>query len=93
MIKCLKTAMLCTILMPGAATVAYAADPTPPQTQTQTPPQVATGAGIPYPSTQKPGPQAGGSPWVPSEQYQSAGSGETEQGSYYSKKGFGPKTH
>ena len=88
MIKCLKTAMLCAMLMPGAATLAYAADPTPPQTQTQTPPQVATGAGIPYPV-----PQAGGSPWVPSEQYQSAGSGETEQGSYYSKKGFGPKTH
>jgi hypothetical protein len=93
MIECLKTVMLCAILMAGAATAAYAADPTPPQTQTQTPPQVATDAGIPYPSTQKPGPQTGGSPWVPSEQYQSAGSGETEQGSYYSKKGFGPKTH
>jgi hypothetical protein len=93
MIKCLKTAMLCTILMPGAATVAYAADPTPPQTQTQTPPQVATGNGIPYPSTQMPAPQAGPSTGIPSEQYHSAGNSETEQGSYYSKKGFGPKTH
>jgi hypothetical protein len=93
MIKCLKTAMLCAILVAGVATAAYAADPMPPQTQTQTPPQVATGTRIPYPSTQMPGPQAGPSTWIPSEQYQSAGSGETEQGSYYSKKGFGPKTH
>ena len=93
MIKRLKTAMLCAILVAGAATAAYAADPTPPQTQTQTPPQVATDAGIPYSSTRTPGPQAGGSTWIPSEQYQSAGSGETERGSFYSKKGFGPKTH
>jgi hypothetical protein len=77
----------------GATIAVYAEDPTPPQTQTQTPPQVATGNGIPYPSTQMPASQAGPSTGTPSEQYQSAGSGETEQGSYYSKKGFGPKTH
>ena len=92
MIKCLNTVMLCAILVAGAAIAAYAADPTPPQTQTQTP-QVATGNGIPHPSTQMPVPQTGPSTGIPSEQYQSAGSGETEQGSYYSKKGFGPKTH
>ena len=93
MIKCLNTVMLCAILVAGAAIAVYAADPTPPQTQTQTPPQVATGNGIPYPSTQMPAPQTGPSTGIPSEQYQSAGSGETEQGSFYSKKGFGPKTH
>jgi hypothetical protein len=91
MIKCLKAAMLCTILVAAVATAASAADPTPPQTQTS--PQVATDTGIPYSSTQMPGPKAGGSTWIPSEQYQSAGSGETERGSFYSKKGFGPKTH
>jgi hypothetical protein len=91
MIKCLKAAMSCTILVAGAAIAAYAADPTP--RQTQTPPQVATDTGIPSSSTRMSGPQAGGSTWIPSEQYQSGGFGETEQGSYYSKKGFGPKTH
>lgn len=93
MINSLNTVMLCAILVAGAAITGYAADPTPPQTQTQAPPQVATGNGVPYPSTQTPAPQAGPSTWTPSEQYQSAGFGETEQGSYYSKKGFGPKTH
>jgi hypothetical protein len=91
MIKCLKVAMSCSILLAAAGIAAYAADPTP--RQTQTPPQVARDTGIPYSSTPTPGPQAGGSTWIPSEQYQSAGSGETEQGSFYSKKGFGPKTH
>ena len=93
MIKCIKAAMLCAILVADAAIAAYAADPAPPQTQTQTPPQVATGNGISHPSTHMPAPQAGPSTGIPSEEYQSAGSGETEQGSYYSKKGFGPKTH
>jgi hypothetical protein len=37
MIKCLNTVMLCAILVAGAAIAVYAADPTPPQTQTQTP--------------------------------------------------------
>jgi hypothetical protein len=91
MIKCLKAAMSCTILVAGAAIAAYAADPTP--RQPQTPPQVATDTNSPSSSTRTPGPQAGGSTWIPSEQYQSAGFGETEQGSFYSKKGFGPKTH
>ena len=91
MIKCLKAAILCAILVASAAIAAYAADPTP--RQTQTPQQVAKDTGIPSSSTQTPGPEAGASTWIPSEQYQSAGSGETEQGSYYSKKGFGPKTH
>ena len=91
MIKCLKAAMLCAILVAGAANAAYAADPTPPHTQT--PPQVATDTGIPYSSTRTPVPQAGGNTGIPSEQYRSAGSGETEEGSFYSKKGFGPKTH
>src|ERR1700720_195180 len=79
MIKCLKVAMSCSILLAAAGIAAYAADPTP--RQTQTPPQVARDTGIPYSSTPTPGPQAGGSTWIPSEQYQSAGSGETEQGS------------
>ena len=39
MIKCLKAAMLCAILVTAAPIAAYAADPTP--RQTQTPPQVA----------------------------------------------------
>ena len=91
MIKCLNTAMLCAILVAGAANAAYAADPTPPQTQT--PPQVATDTSIPYSSTRTPVPQAGGNTGIPSEQYRSAGFGETEAGSFYSKKGFGPKTH
>ena len=90
MIKCLKVAMSCSILLAAAGIAAYAADPTP--RQTQTPPQVARDTGIPYSSTPTPGPQAGGSTWIPSEQYQSAGSGETEQGSFYSKKGFGPNS-
>ena len=79
MIKCLKVAMSCSILLAAAGIAAYAADPTP--RQTQTPPQVARDTGIPYSSTPTPGPQAGGSTWIPSEQYQSAGFGETEQGS------------
>ena len=91
MIKCLKAAMLCVILVTAAAIAAYAADPTP--RQTQTPPQVAKDTGIPYPSTQMSGPKAGGIARMPSEQDRSAGFGETELGSFYSKKGFGPKTH
>jgi len=62
MIKCLNTAMLCAILVAGATIAVYAADPTPPQTQTQTPPQVATGNGIPYPSTQMPASRSGPRP-------------------------------
>ena len=91
MIKCPKVAMSCAILVAGAAIAAYAADPTP--RQTQTPPQIATDTGSSSSSTRTPGPQAGGSTWIPSEQYRSAGFGETEQGNFYSKKGFGPKTH
>ena len=90
MIKCLKVAMSCSILLAAAGIAAYGAEPTPPQTQT--PPQVATDPGVPYSATRMPGPKAGSSTWIPSEQYQSAGFGRTEGGSFYSKKGFGPPT-
>ena len=90
MIKCFKPAMLSAILVAAAPVAAYAADPTPPQTQTR--PQLATYPGSAYSSTQMPGPKGGGSTWIPSSQSQSAGFGRTEEGRFYTKKGFGPQT-
>ncbi|HEY2540062.1 MAG TPA: hypothetical protein VGI28_11330 [Stellaceae bacterium] len=86
MIKCFKAAMLSAIPVVAAAIAAYAADATPPQAQTR--PQLAAYPGSAYSLTQMPGPQDGGSIWIPSKP--SAGFGRTEEGSFYSKKAFGP---
>ena len=88
MTKYFKAALLSAIPVASAAIAAYAADPTPPQTQTR--PQVATDPGSAYSSTQMPGPKGGGSIWIPSKP--SAGFGRTEEGEFYAKKGFGPPT-
>jgi hypothetical protein len=89
--KSFKTALLYAIPVAAVAFAANAADPTPVQTQTR--PQVAADPGLPYSSsTQLRGPKGGGSTWLPSGQYQSAGFGRTEEGGFYTKKGFGPQT-
>ncbi len=89
MSKSFKTALLYAIPVAAVAFAANAADPTLAQTQTR--PQVAADPGLPYSSTQLPGPKGGGSTWIPSGQYQSAGFGRTEEGEFYAKKGFGPQ--
>jgi hypothetical protein len=86
MIKCFKPAMLSAILVAAAPVAAYAADPTPAQTQTR--PQFATYPGSAYSSRQIPGPEGGGSIWISSKP--SAGFGRTEEGKFYEKTGFGP---
>ena len=85
MIKYFKAALLSSIPVAAVAFTAYAADPTPPQTQTR--PQVAADPGSAYSSTQ-PRPNGGGSIWIPSKP--SAGFGRTEDGKFYAKKSFGP---
>jgi hypothetical protein len=90
MSKSFKTALLYAIPVAAVAFAANAASPTPAQTQTR--PQVAADPGLPYSSTQLPGPKGGGSAWIPSGQYQSAGFGRTGEGEFYAKKGFGPQT-
>ena len=90
MMKSFKTALLYAIPLAVVSFAANAADPTPAQTQTR--PQLAADPGLPYSSTQLPGPKGGGSAWIPSGQYQSAGLGRTEEGQFYAKKGFGPQT-
>ena len=92
MIKSFKTALLYAIPVAAVAFAANATEPTLAQTQTR--PQVAADPdpGLPYASTQLPGPNGGGSTWIPSGQYQSAGFGRTEEGEFYTKKGFGPQT-
>ena len=88
MIKYFKTALLYAIPVAAGAIAAYAADPTPPQTQTR--PQIATDPGSAYSSTRMPSAKGGGSIWIPSKP--SAGFGRTEEGEFYAKKGFGPPT-
>jgi hypothetical protein len=58
MIKYFQAAMLSTTLVAAATIAAYAAEPTPPQTQTR--PQLATYPGSAYSLTQLPGPNVGG---------------------------------
>jgi len=84
MIKCVKAAMLSAILV-AAPVAAYAADLTPPQTQT--PPQLATYPGSANSSTQMPDPIQS---THPIQSKPSAGFGRTEEGNFYAKKGFGP---
>jgi hypothetical protein len=82
MIKCVKAAMLSVILVVAAPVAAYAADPTPPQTQTRS--ELATYPGSAYSSTQMPD---------PIQSNPSADFDRTEGGSFYSKKGFSPSPH
>jgi hypothetical protein len=86
MIKYFQAAMLSTTLVAAATIAAYAAEPTPPQTQTR--PQLATYPGSAYSLTQLPGPNVGGNISIQSKP--SAAFGRTEGGSFYSRKGFGP---
>jgi hypothetical protein len=90
--KLLKITGLSVLLVSSATIVAIAQDQTSPTYPT--PPQVATNPGLPYSYALQPGPKVGPSTWIPSEPSAtnapaSAGA-RNDQGSFYSKKGFGP---
>jgi hypothetical protein len=93
----IKLAILSGTVMAAAAMAASAADPT--SQNPATPPQVATNPGLPYSSARTPGPKVGPSTWIPSPHGSVTSSTaptsgtDSEGGSYYSSKGFGPKPH
>ena len=83
-------------LLSAAAIAAYAADPTPAQTQSpQSPPQIAVNPSGPNGNAVKPGDGNGHWVWVPSNPSPAGASGATgirsDDGDHYSKTGFGPK--
>ena len=95
MTKCFKLAVPVMAFVSATAIAAYAADPTPAQTQSpQGPPQVAANPAGPNANAGKPG--GGNRHWVwmpsnPSPAGASAATGiRSEDGDSYSKKGFGP---
>jgi hypothetical protein len=86
--KSLKIAALSALLVSAGAIVANAQDQTSP-TYTN-PPQLATN---PYSYSRTPGPKAGPSAWIPSTASPGApysAGARNDEGSFYSKKGFGP---
>ena len=96
MTKSVKVGASIVALVSAATIAAYAADPTPPQTQSlQRPPQVAVNPGGTNANTGKPGGDNGHWVWMPSNPSPAAASAATgarsDDGDYYSKTGFGPK--
>jgi len=92
MTKSFKVAVSVVALVSAATIAAYAADPTPAQTQS---PQVAVTPDRPNADAGKPGGGNGHWVWMPSNPSPAAASAATgarsDDGDYYSKKGFGPK--
>jgi hypothetical protein len=90
--KFLKAAILSAALATAGAVTAGAAEPA--STTPAYPPQVATGPGLPNSSARPPGPKTGPSGWIPgTPSIATPNSGVDTEGSYYSRKGFGPKPH
>jgi hypothetical protein len=98
MTKWFKAAVSVVAFVSGATIAAYAADPTPAQTQNpQSPPQVAVNPGGPNANAGKPEGGNGHWVWMPSNPSPAAASAATgirsEDGDAYSKKGLGPASN
>jgi hypothetical protein len=90
--KSFKVALFGTVAAISVSAMAHAAEPGTPTAPTASyayPPQVATNPGLPYSSARTSGPKVGPSNWIPSNPATTPNS-ESDSGSYYSKKGFGP---